>query len=45
MMERRGLIERIIPEPEAPVVPVRYRCSLKLRELEQALTKQRAEAD
>lgn len=37
MMERRGLIERVVPEPEAPVVPVRYRCSFKLREIEQAM--------
>lgn len=34
MMERRGLIERVIPEPEAPVVPLRYRCSFKINELE-----------
>lgn len=45
MMERRGLIERVVPEPEAPIVPVRYRCSFKLREIEQALAKQQAETD
>ena len=45
MMERRGLIERVVPEPEAPIVPVRYRCSYKLREVEQALARQQAETD
>ena len=45
MMERRGLIERIIPEPEAPLVPARYRCSFKLRELEETLAKKQAELD
>jgi DeoR/GlpR family transcriptional regulator of sugar metabolism len=44
MMERRGLIERVVAEPEAPIVPVRYRCSFKLREMEQMLQKQ-AESD
>jgi DNA-binding Lrp family transcriptional regulator len=34
MMERRGLIERIVPPPEAPVVPMRYRCSYKINEME-----------
>lgn len=45
MMERRGLIERIVPEPEAPIIPVRYRCSFKLKELEQELARQQAEID
>lgn len=45
MMERRGLIEKVIPEPEAPVVPVRYRCSFRLREMEHELAKQQSESD
>ena len=45
MMERRGLIERVIPPPEAHVVPVLYRCSFRLRELEGILAKQQAELD
>jgi hypothetical protein len=44
-MERRGLIERIVPDPEAPVVPIRYRCSFRLRELERALSKTQPESD
>jgi len=44
-MERRGLIERIISEPDAPVVPVRYRCSFKLREIEAALASKESGAD
>ena len=40
MMERRGLIERVVPEPEAPIVPVRYRCSYRIKELEKALAAQ-----
>jgi len=45
MMERRGLIERVVPEPEAPIVPVRYRCSFKLREIEAAIASQQSETD
>ena len=45
MMERKGLIERIVPEREAPVIPVLYRCSFKLKELEQALASQQEELD
>jgi len=45
LMERKGLIERIVTEPEAPIVPIRYRCSFKLKELEQELARQEAELD
>lgn len=45
LMERRGLIEKVIPEQDAPVVPVRYRCSGVLRELEQRMQRERSEAD
>ena len=43
-MERRGLIERVPPSPEAPVVPVFYRCSAALRELERKIAAE-TEAD
>lgn len=34
MLERRGMIEKVVPEPEAPVVPIRYRLTMALREAE-----------
>jgi DNA-binding MarR family transcriptional regulator len=45
MMERKGLIEKVVPEPDAPIVPVRYRCSGRLRELEQRIQREQSESD
>ena len=36
-LERRGFIERVIPTPDAPLVPALYRCSQKLRDAERRL--------
>jgi len=33
-MERRGMIEKVVSDPEAPIVPVRYRLTMALREAE-----------
>lgn len=34
MLERRGMIEKVSADPEAPIVPVRYRLTMALREAE-----------
>jgi hypothetical protein len=37
VLERRGFLERVIPGPEAPLVPALYRCSQRLRDAERRL--------
>jgi DNA-binding Lrp family transcriptional regulator len=36
-LERKGFLERVIPSPDAPLVPALYRCSQKLRDAERRL--------
>lgn len=43
MLERRGMIEKVVPEPEAPVVPIRYRLTMALREAERQHSAQEAD--
>jgi DNA-binding MarR family transcriptional regulator len=37
VLERRGFIERVIPGPDAPLVPAQYRTSQKLKDAEKRL--------
>ena len=36
-LERRGFIERVVPGPDAPLVPALYRCSQQLKNAERRL--------
>lgn len=42
-LERRGFIERVIPSPDAPLVPALYRCSQRLRDAERRLAGKEAD--
>lgn len=38
MLEKRGFIEKALTGPEAPVIPVYYRCSQRLKDAERRLS-------
>jgi DNA-binding MarR family transcriptional regulator len=40
LLEKRGMIERAFTSPDAPVIPVYYRCSQRLKDAERRLSGQ-----